>query len=123
VLETQLQFARIPATAFSLRGYPEAAITMRSRGMNDLLLGALFPRHGRTLDLARAADWFEQLLEGVNSAEIGALDNVLQSCLASDRNLRYPTVDDMQRALIPAIRQCSPFAPSPSAEAASTAVL
>jgi hypothetical protein len=51
VLETQLQFARIPATAFSLRGYPEAAITMRSRGMNDLLLGALLSLGGRSTSL------------------------------------------------------------------------
>jgi eukaryotic-like serine/threonine-protein kinase len=44
-----------------------------------------------------------------DAAERRELDRVLQLCLAKDREDRYPSVVDVRRELIPAIRACPPF--------------
>lgn len=48
------------------------------------------------------------------AAEVKQLDSVLQNCLAKDRKQRFVSVAAMQEELIPAIRQCPPFASIPA---------
>jgi hypothetical protein len=48
-----------------------------------------------------------------DSAELRELDRVLQLCLAKDREDRYPSVVDVRRELIPALRACPPFPGTP----------
>ena len=47
------------------------------------------------------------------AAELRELDRVLQLCLAKDREDRYPSMVDVRRELIPAIRACPPFPDTP----------
>jgi len=53
-------------------------------------------------------------LEG-DAPELRELDRVLQLCLAKDRDDRYPTIVDLRREIVPAIRACPPFAGTPRA--------
>ena len=48
-----------------------------------------------------------------DAAELKELDRVLQLCLAKDREDRYPSVAELRRELVPAIRACPPFAGTP----------
>ena len=50
-----------------------------------------------------------------DAAELKELDRVLQLCLAKDREDRYPSVAELRRELVPAIRACPPFAGTPRA--------
>jgi serine/threonine protein kinase len=50
-----------------------------------------------------------------DAAELRELDRVLQLCLAKDREDRYPSVVELRRELVPAIRACPPFAGTPRA--------
>lgn len=43
--------------------------------------------------------------------EVARLDQVLQKCLAKDREQRYAKIAELQQELIPAIEACSRFAP------------
>lgn len=59
-----------------------------------------------------------------NSQEAQLLNRVLQKCLASNRTERFPSAAEMQRELIPAVRNYSPFtAPELAALDADTVTL
>jgi serine/threonine-protein kinase len=49
-----------------------------------------------------------------------ALDDVLQRCLAKDRNERFDDATELRSELIPALRGCPPLPPFPDDEPGST---
>jgi hypothetical protein len=44
-----------------------------------------------------------------DSREVRRLDEILQKCLTRHTELRYASVAELQKNLIPAIRDCLPF--------------
>jgi eukaryotic-like serine/threonine-protein kinase len=54
-----------------------------------------------------------------SSGEILALDGILQRCLAKQSKDRFPSVDALRQAVVPALRRCPPFS-SGSAESRVT---
>jgi hypothetical protein len=85
----------------------------------EALTGAR-PFQGATQhELVRAILQGDWRLPG-DSEEIRALDHALQRCLARDRDRRYRTIEEMQQAVIPAIRQILPFASVPESGPAGT---